>query len=78
MKIISIISTVLHGARLLLTLLALWLTLGWNVHKARKAFEKELTRLGMAKTDAKRLSACYSKLKDDIMNSLKYSAFRTR
>jgi len=62
MKITSIISIVLHGARLLLFLLVLWLTLGWNVRKARKAFEKELIRLGMAKKDAKRLSACYSKL----------------
>ena len=78
MKITGIISIVLHGVRLIISLLALWLTLGWNVRKARKAFEKELIRLGMAKKDAKRLSACYSKLKNDIINSLKYSAFRTR
>ena len=78
MQVTSIISIVLHGVRLIISLLALWLTLGWNVRKARKAFEKELIRLGMAKKDAKRLSAYYSKLKNDIINSLKYSAFRTR
>jgi hypothetical protein len=78
MKISSLISIFLHGARLIISLLVLWLTLGWNVRKARKAFEKELVRFGMTKKDAQKLSACYSKLKDDIVNSLKSSVFRGR
>jgi len=76
MKISSIISITLHAIRLLLSLSALWLSFGWKVRKARKAFEKELVKAGMAKKDAKRLSAWYSKLKDDIIQAVKSSAFK--
>jgi hypothetical protein len=76
MKISTVISAGLSLIRLLLSLFALWLTLGWKVRKARKAFEKQLTRQGMAKKDAKKLSAQYSKMKNEIMNSLKGSMFR--
>ena len=74
MKISSIISAGLSLINLLLSLFVLWLTLGWRVRKARKAFEKQLILQGMAKKDAKKLSAQYSKLKDDVMNTLKRSA----
>jgi hypothetical protein len=76
MKISTVISAGLSLIRLLLSLFALWLTLGWKVRKARKAFEKQLIRQGMAKKDAKKLSAQYSKMKNEIMNSLKGSMFR--
>jgi hypothetical protein len=76
MKISSIISAGVSLIRLLLSLFALWLTLGWKVRKTRKAFEKQLIRQGMAKKDAKKLSAQYSKMKNEIMNSLKGSVFR--
>jgi hypothetical protein len=76
MKIGSIISMVPYLTRLLLSLLALWLTLGWKVRKTRKAFEKQLIRQGMAKKDAKRLSVQYSKLKNEITNVLKRSLVR--
>ena len=76
MKISNITSAALSLIRLLLSLFVLWLTLGWKVRQAKKAFEKELIRQGMAKEDAKKLSAQYSKLKDDIMNTLKRSFVR--
>jgi type VI protein secretion system component VasK len=76
MKIRSIISIVLFLANLSLTLLALWFTLGWKVRRTRKAFEKQLIRQGMAKKDAKRLSVQYSKMKNEIMNTLKDSMVR--
>jgi hypothetical protein len=76
MKISSIISAGVSLIRLLLSLLALWLTLGWKVHKTRRAFEKQLIRQGMAKKDAKKLSAQYSKMKNEIMNTLKGSLVR--
>jgi len=63
-------------AHLLLSLFALWLTLGWKVREARKAFEKQLIRQGMSKKDARRLSAQYSKLKNEMMSTLKGSIFR--
>jgi hypothetical protein len=78
MKLTSLISTALHTIRLLLSLLVLWLSFGWKVRKARKAFEKELVKAGMAKKDAKKLSICYSKLKDEIIRTLKSSAFTWR
>jgi hypothetical protein len=76
MKISSIISITLHAIRLLLSLFALWLSFGWKVRRARKAFEKELVNAGMAKKEAKRLSAWYSKLKDDIIQAVKSSTFK--
>jgi len=57
-------------ARLLTQLSWLWLTLGWQVRKARKAFEKELIRQGISKEDAKRLSRQIKTLKDQMMGSL--------
>jgi len=73
MKIQDVFMTFLYTTRLLLSLFALWLTLGWKVRKARRAFEKQLIRQGMTKKDAKRLSAQYSKLKDEMISFLKGS-----
>lgn len=73
MRIRNVISIMLSISYMLFNLLILWATLGWNVRKARKAFEKQLIRQGMAKKDARRLSAQYSKLKNDLMNTLKRS-----
>jgi hypothetical protein len=49
----------------------MYLTLGSRVRKARRAFEKQLVSQGMSKEDAKRLSACYSDLKNNITNMLR-------
>ena len=76
MKISSIISAGVSLIRLLLSLFVLWLTFGWKVRKTRRAFEKQLIRQGMAKRDAKKLSAQYSKMKKEIMDSLKGSLFK--
>ena len=56
---------------ILLTVLAvkllwIWLTLAWKIHKVRKHFEKELMEYGISKNDAKRISAQYTMLKDDL------------
>jgi hypothetical protein len=76
MKIQSVIIAGFSLIRLLLSLFVLWLTFGWKVRKTRRAFEKQLIRQGMAKKDAKRLSAQYSKMKNEIMNTLKGSLVR--
>ncbi|MEM3577277.1 MAG: hypothetical protein QXX51_02325 [Candidatus Bathyarchaeia archaeon] len=73
MKIRSVISIIFFISYILFSMLILWATLGWNVRKTRKAFEKQLIRQGMAKKDARKLSAQYSKLKNDLMNTLKRS-----
>ena len=49
----------------------MYLTLGWRVRKARRAFEQQLVSQGMSKEDAKRLSACYNELKNSITNVLR-------
>lgn len=49
----------------------LYLTLGWRVRKTRRAFEKQLVQVGMSKSDAKRLSACFEELKDGLVSSIK-------
>jgi len=68
---LTILSVVPFIVRLLCSLFAAWLTLGWKVRKTRKAFEKEVIRQGMSKDDAKRLSAQYKLLKDNVIKALK-------
>jgi hypothetical protein len=58
-------------ARMSLDLFWTYLTLGRRVRKTRKAFEKQLIMQGMSKEDAKRLSACYEELKNNITGMLK-------
>jgi hypothetical protein len=71
----SVITAVIRSfpylARMSLSLLWMYLTLGRRVSKTRKAFEKQLVQQGMSKEDAKRLSACFEDLKDNITGMLK-------
>lgn len=76
--ILSIFGSGIALVKLLASLLLVWLTLGWKVRKARKAFEKELIKQGMAKHDAKRISAQYAALKDNVENAFKRSLIRWR
>ena len=75
MSTVSIFTTVIKSfpQLVLMTLSLLWmyLTLGRRVSKTRKAFEKQLIQQGMSKEDAKRLSACFEDLKDNITDMLK-------
>jgi hypothetical protein len=75
MSAVSIFTTVFksipHLAILVLNLLWMYVTLGRRVRKTRKAFEKQLMQQGMSKEDAKRLSACFEDLKDNITDMLK-------
>jgi len=57
-------------ARMGTSLFWTYLTLGWKVRKARRAFEKQLVSQGMSKEDAKRLSECFSELKNSITRML--------
>jgi len=70
---LSLFSIVPHLVRLLSSLFYLWLTLDWKVRKTRKTFEKELIKQGMSKEDAKRLSAQYTILKNNLVRGLKRS-----
>jgi len=70
--VLSILSVSPYIVRLILYLLTAWLTLGWKVRKTRKAFEKELVKQGMSKEDAKRLSAQYKILKNNLSSGLKH------
>jgi len=64
-----------HLVRLTLSLGWMYMTLGWHVRSTRRAFEKELVRIGMSKKDAKRLSANFEELKNNVVNMLKTGAF---
>ena len=70
MKISTIIRAGLQLSTLVLNLIFIWLTLGWKVRKARKAFEKELVKGGMPKETAKKLGKKYSSVKDEVMKQL--------
>lgn len=76
MLIITILSIIPRVAQLLVQLFWIWITLGWNVRKARRVFEKELIRQGIKKEDAKRLSKQIKILKDQIMGSIWQAAFK--
>jgi hypothetical protein len=71
--IVSLIGTILDVAKLVTSLFMIWLTLGWKVRKARKAFEGELRKQGMQKQDAQRLGARYAALKGETINAFKRS-----
>jgi hypothetical protein len=70
MRISTITKAGLHVVVLISNLAIIWLTLGWKVRKASKAFEKELVRSGMPKETAKKLAKKYSSVKDKIMKQL--------
>jgi hypothetical protein len=78
MKIQTVVIGGAHLTKLTLSLLAAWLTLDWRVRRMRRAFEKQLIRVGMSKKDAQRLSAQFAKLKDNVKNAVKGSMFRIR
>jgi len=67
----AVIKSFPYLAWMFLSLLWMYLTLGRRVSKTRKAFEKQLVQQGMSKEDAKRLSACFEDLKDNITGMLK-------
>jgi hypothetical protein len=54
----------------------MYVTLGGRVRKARRAFEKQLIMQGMAKDDAKRLSACFEELKNSMTQMLRQGIAR--
>jgi len=60
-----------HLAIMGMSLFWMYLTLGSRVRKTRKAFEKQLISQGMSMEDAKRLSACFSEMKNSITNMLR-------
>lgn len=70
MKIRAILDGASSIIKLAVSLFWVWITLGWRVRKARKAFEKQLTKEGMSKEDAERLSRQYAYLKDEIVNGV--------
>ena len=78
MRISTIIKAGLYLFELILNLAVIWLTLGWKVRKARKAFEKELLKGGMPKEAARKLAKKYSSVKDDAMKQLWSSAKKFR
>ena len=67
----AVIKSSPHLARMSLSLFWIYLTLGRRVSKTRRAFEKQLIQRGVSKEDAKRLSACFEDLKNDITGMLK-------
>lgn len=73
--IVSVISGAVSIVRLLSSLFAIYMTLGWNVWRAKRAFEKELIRAGMSKEDARRMGTRYAALKDETLNALKTRGF---
>jgi hypothetical protein len=75
MSAASIVTTMIKSspylARMSLDNFWMYLTLGQRVRKTRRAFEKQLIMQGMSRDDAKRLSACYEELKNNITGVLK-------
>jgi hypothetical protein len=70
MKTSTILKGALYLSKVVMDMFFIWLTLGWKVRKAKKAFEKELVKCGMPKEAAKRLAKEYSSVKDEVMKQL--------
>ncbi len=64
--------------QMLLSLSWMYLTLGIKVGKARRAFEKQLIQQGMSRDDARRLSASFEQLKNDITGTIKQTIVARR
>ncbi len=60
------IRSIYDVSKIIGTLAFSWLTLGWTVRKARRAFEAELRKEGMSEEDARRISRFYSDLKSQF------------
>jgi hypothetical protein len=73
--IVSVISGAVSVVRLLSNLFVIYVTLGWTVWRAKRAFEKELVKAGMPREDAQRMGARYAAVKDETLNALKTRAF---
>jgi hypothetical protein len=73
--IVSVISGAVNVFRLLSSLFVIYVTLGWKVWRAKRAFENELIKAGIPKEDARRMSARYAALKDETLNALKTRGF---
>jgi hypothetical protein len=75
MSAASVVTAVIKSspylARMSFSLFWVYLTLGRRVSKTRRAFEKQLMQQGVSEEDAKRLSACFEDLKNDITGMLK-------
>ncbi len=69
--VVSVLSGAVSIVQLFFSLFLIYLTLGWKVRRARKAFERELIRVGVSKEVAKRMGARYAALKDETLNALK-------
>jgi len=54
-----------------MSLFWMYSTLGWRVRRTRRAFEKELVSQGMSKDDARRLSECFTELKNSLTIALR-------
>ena len=64
--LVSTVKMTPYMARLSVSLLWTYMTLGYRVRRTRRAFEKQLIAQGMSKKDARQLSACYDDLKNSI------------
>jgi hypothetical protein len=60
-----------------ISLFWMYLTLGSQVRKARRAFEHQLIIQGMDKEDAERLSACFEELKNSLTRALRQGIARS-
>ncbi len=69
----SLIRAIPNLIRLIFSLFWTYLTLGWRVRKAKRAFETQLRLEGMSETDARKLGACYDELKNSIVATIKQS-----
>jgi hypothetical protein len=76
MRVRSVVIASFYIVHLLLSLLAIWITLSWRIRKARGAFEKQLISQGMSRRDARRLSAFYDRLMRDIFSTLRKTSYR--
>lgn len=75
MIIKSVLKLTPHISLLVLSLIWIYITLGFRVRKTRKAFEKQLIGQGMSKENAKHISSCFEDLKNNLSDTVKQGLF---
>ena len=69
-RIRTVLSITTSIVRILGNLFVLGVTFDWKVRKTRRAFERELIKQGMSKENARKISANYKILKEQLTGTL--------
>jgi len=72
-RVLAILRVTYYILKIIGSLLLTWIIVSWNIRNARRSFEAEMTKVGVSKEDAQKLSECFMVLKKQIKNLMESS-----